>query len=206
VAGQTPVSSEIDVRLLGPLEVEVSGQPVRFDGVKQRRLFVVLALRAPRPVSVDELLDALWGDELPAGAVTALQKQISRLRQRLGDGPTVRHRATGYALDIDPQAIDAHRFEALLEGARRARGRNDPERAAADLRTALALWRGEALADHRFDEFAQVEIARASRSVGGRRSRSGWRRSWTAGPMRIWSVSCRRWSRSIRCASGCGPN
>jgi len=160
VAGQTPVSSEIDVRLLGPLEVEVSGTLVRFDGVKQRRLFVVLALRAPGAVSVDELLEALWGDELPTGAVTALQKQISRLRQRLGDGPTVRHQATGYALDIDPRAIDAHRFEALLEGARLARGRNDPERAAADLRTALALWRGEALADHRFDEFAQVAIAR----------------------------------------------
>jgi predicted ATPase/DNA-binding SARP family transcriptional activator len=160
VAGQTPVSSEIDVRLLGPLEVEVSGQLVRFDGVKQRRLFVVLALRAPGAVSVDELLEALWGDDLPTGAVTALQKQVSRLRQRLGDGPTVRHQATGYALDIDPRAIDAHRFEALLEGARVARGRNDPERAAADLRTALALWRGEALADHRFDEFAQLEIAR----------------------------------------------
>ena len=98
------MSSEIDVGLLlGPLEVEVSGALVRFDGVKQRRLFVVLALRAPRAVSVDELLEALWGDELPTGAVTALQKQISRLRQRLGDGPTVRHQATGYALNIDPR-------------------------------------------------------------------------------------------------------
>ena len=59
------MSSDIDVRLLGPLEVEVSGKLVRFDGVKQRRLFVVLALRAPGAVSVDELLEALWGDELP---------------------------------------------------------------------------------------------------------------------------------------------
>jgi DNA-binding SARP family transcriptional activator len=145
--------------MVGPLEVEVSGKLVRFDGIKQRRLFVVLALRAPGAVSVDELVEALWGDDPPSGAVTALQKQISRLRQRLGDAPFVRHLAAGYALAIDPRAIDAHRFEALLDGARLAR-RNDPERASADLRTALALWRGEALADHRFDEFAQVEIAR----------------------------------------------
>jgi DNA-binding SARP family transcriptional activator len=47
------VSSEIVVRLLGPLEVEVSGRRVRFDGVKQRRLFAVLALRAPEAVSAD---------------------------------------------------------------------------------------------------------------------------------------------------------
>jgi predicted ATPase/DNA-binding SARP family transcriptional activator len=158
--GAKPVSSEIDVRLLGPLEVEVSGTLVRFEGAKQRRLFVVLALRAPEVVSVDELLEVLWGDDLPSGAMTALQKQISRLRQRLGDGSALVHRSAGYALDIDPRAIDARRFEALLEGARLARGRDDPERAAADLRTALGLWRGEALADHRFDEFAQAEIRR----------------------------------------------
>jgi predicted ATPase/DNA-binding SARP family transcriptional activator len=154
------VSSEIDVRLLGPLEVEVAGDLVRFEGVKQRRLFVVLALRAPEVVSVDELLEVMWGDQLPGGAVTALQKQISRLRHRLGDGSALVHRAAGYALEIDPQAIDARRFEALVDGARLARRRNDPEGAAADLRTALALWRGDALADHRFDEFAQGEIRR----------------------------------------------
>jgi predicted ATPase/DNA-binding SARP family transcriptional activator len=154
------LTSEIDVRLLGPLEVEVSGERVRFEGVKQRRLFVLLALRAPETVSAEELLEALWGDELPARAVPALQKQISRLRRRLGDGSPVRHRPAGYALEIDPRAIDSRRFEDLLDRARVALGREQPERAAADLRTALALWRGEALADHRLDEFAQREIAR----------------------------------------------
>ncbi len=154
------MTSEIDVRLLGPLEVEVSGERVRFEGVKQRRLFVLLALRAPEAVSAEELLEALWGDELPASAVQALQKQISRLRRRLGDASAVRHRPAGYALEIDPWVIDSRRFEDLLDRARVALGREQPERAAADLRTALALWRGEALADHRLDEFAQREIAR----------------------------------------------
>ena len=53
----------MDVRLLGHLEVEVSGERVRFDGAKQRRLFGMLALRAPEAVSVDELVEALWSEE-----------------------------------------------------------------------------------------------------------------------------------------------
>jgi predicted ATPase/DNA-binding SARP family transcriptional activator len=154
------VRSEIDVRVLGPLEVEISGEAVRFEGVKQRRLFVLLALRAPEAVSSDELLETLWGDDLPAGATQALQKQISRLRRRVGEGAPVRYTAAGYALEIDPPAVDARRFEDLLERGRVALGREDPERAANELRAALALWRGEALADHRLDEFAQREIAR----------------------------------------------
>jgi putative hemolysin len=62
----------------------------------------------------------LWGDEFPAGTVAALQKQISRLRRRLGEGSAVRHRAAGYALEIDPLAIDARRFEELVQRARGA--------------------------------------------------------------------------------------
>jgi predicted ATPase/DNA-binding SARP family transcriptional activator len=155
------VDSQIDVRLLGHLEVEISGEPVRFEGVKQRRLFALLALRARDTVSADELVEALWGDEPPPGVGQALQKQISRLRRRLGDGGSlVRHRSPGYALEVDPLAVDSRRFEELLRRARIALGRDDPECAATDLQTALALWRGEALADYRFDEFAQREIAR----------------------------------------------
>jgi predicted ATPase/DNA-binding SARP family transcriptional activator len=155
------VDSELDVRLLGDLEVEVSGERVRFEGVKQPRLLAVLALRAPEAVSPDELVEVLWGDEPPPGAGHALQKQVSRLRQRLGaGGQLVRHRPAGYALQIDASAVDSRRFEELLRGARVALGRDDPERAAADLREALALCRGEPLADFRFDEFAQHEIAR----------------------------------------------
>jgi predicted ATPase/DNA-binding SARP family transcriptional activator len=154
------VSSEIDVRLLGPLEVEVSGERVRFEGVEQRKLFVLLALRAPEAVSADELVEALWGPEPPAGALHALQKDVSRLRSRLGEGLPVLQQPTGYALGIDPGAIDFRRFEVLLERARVALGSGDPERAGEVLRAALALWRGEALADHLFDEFAQHEIAR----------------------------------------------
>src|SRR4051794_31917392 len=140
------MSSGIEVRLLGPLEVVVPGRNVAFEGAKQRRLFVALALRAPGAVSVDELVEAVWGSAAPDGREQALQKQVSRLRARLGAELPVRRRAGGYALEIAPEALDSHRFEAL--------------RAAGELEPALALWRGAALAEHRFDAFAQAEIAR----------------------------------------------
>ena len=158
--GGKALSGEIHVKLLGPLEVELSGEPIRFDGAKQRTLFVVLVLRAPEPVSADALLEALWGDDQPNGVMQALQKQISRLRHRLGEGAPVHHRASGYALEIDPQAIDSRRFEELFKRARVALGRDEPEQASADLREALALWRGAPLTEHQYDDFARPEIAR----------------------------------------------
>jgi predicted ATPase/DNA-binding SARP family transcriptional activator len=147
------MSRDIEVRLLGPLEVVVPAGRVEFEGVKQRRLFAALALRAPEAVTVDELVEAVWADTPPDGRDQALQKQVSRLRARLGDQLPVRRRPAGYALEIERDAVDCHRFETLLE-----RGR--AERSADALAAALALWRGPALADHRFDEFAQGEIAR----------------------------------------------
>src|SRR4051812_11566822 len=148
---------EIDVRLLGPLEVAAPGGDVEFEGAKQRRLFVALALRAPEAVSVDALVQAVWGDEAPDGREQALQKHVSRLRRRLGVRLPVHRRAAGYALEIEREAIDSRRFEAQLDAARAGA---DPVRAAAQLAAALALWRGPALADQRFDEFAQSEITR----------------------------------------------
>src|SRR3954471_24161807 len=129
------MSAGIEVRLLGPLEVVVPDGGVEFEGAKQRRLFVALALRAPDAVSVDELAQAVWGDEAPDGREQALQKQVSRLRARLGEEVPVRRRAAGYALEIPREALDSCRFDAL--------------RAAGELERALALWRGPALADHR---------------------------------------------------------
>ena len=154
------MNSSIEVRLLGPLEVVVAGSPVEFEGAKQRRLFVALALRAPEAVSVDELVEVVWGDEAPDGRGQALQKQVSRLRARVGERLPVRRQPAGYVLDIDREAIDCRRFETLLERARNERSAADPAAAAEQLAAALALWRGPALADHRFDEFAQGEIAR----------------------------------------------
>jgi predicted ATPase/DNA-binding SARP family transcriptional activator len=146
------MNTGIEVRLLGPLEVVAPAGPVDFEGAKQRRLFVALALRAPEPVPVDELVQAVWGDQAPDGRDQALQKQVSRLRARVGEALPVRRRTAGYALEIERETIDSRCFELFL-GRSRA---GDPSQ----LGPALALWRGPALADHRFDEFAQAEILR----------------------------------------------
>src|SRR4051794_8296312 len=146
------MNTGMEVRLLGPLEVVVPDGPVEFEGAKQRRLFVALALRAPEPVPVDELVQAVWGDQAPDGRDQALQKQVSRLRARVGEALPVRRRTAGYALEIERETIDSRCFELFL-GRSRA---GDPSQ----LGPALALWRGPALADHRFDEFAQAEILR----------------------------------------------
>ena len=154
------MNTTIDVRLLGPLEVVVPDGTVDFEGAKQRRLFVALALRAPEHVAVDALVEAVWGDQAPDGRDQALQKQVSRLRARLGEHLPVRRRAAGYALELEREHIDSRRFEALLEAARTERSGVSAARAAPQLAAALALWRGPALAENRFDEFAQSEISR----------------------------------------------
>jgi predicted ATPase/DNA-binding SARP family transcriptional activator len=154
------MSADVDVKLLGPLDVQVAGDHVQFEGSKQRALFTVLALQAPEPVGVDALVEALWADRPPGDGVQALQKQVSRLRHRLGPQAPLQRSAAGYTLGIERGAVDARRFEELLRRARVALAEDRPQSARADLEAALALWRGPALADHRFEQFAQLEIAR----------------------------------------------
>jgi DNA-binding SARP family transcriptional activator len=154
------MSSTVEVQLLGPLVVRVGTDVVQFEGSKQRALFAALALHAREPVSVDELVEAVWADQPPGDGVQALQKQVSRLRRRLGPEVPVRHGAFGYELDIEEDAIDAHRFEHLLGRARIELARGDAEPARDDLESALRLWHGQALADLRFEAFAQAEIGR----------------------------------------------
>jgi predicted ATPase len=151
------MSAQIDVLLLGPLEVRVSGEPIELTA-SQRRLLAVLALRAPEAVAPDRLAQALWGDQPPAGSPRPLQREISSLRRRFGEPCPLRHGPSGYALEIDPQAIDSHRFEDLVQRARFEIQHDHPDRAAADLEAALALWRGAALDE--LEPFAHDEIGR----------------------------------------------
>jgi DNA-binding SARP family transcriptional activator len=138
--------SLVEVKLLGPLEVHVDGRPIELRRKKQRALLALLALRAGEVVSTDRLVDELWGEAPPKAAVGSLQNLISELRKLIGADPLVT-RPPGYVLELDRQAVDAHRFE---QAVRKGEG----------LREALALWRGPALADLAFEPFAQAEIAR----------------------------------------------
>lgn len=160
----------MEIRILGPLEVEVGGQPVRL-GPQQRVVLAVLLLEAPRVVPRSRLVELLWGESPPESAAATLRSHVLHLRRRLepersaGAGAEVLVTAgagdtAGYALRINPEQTDAVRFEQLLEEGWRALAADDPSAAATHLHAALALWRGPALADVADRSFAIREVAR----------------------------------------------
>ena len=135
---------QLDVLILGPLEARADGAPIPIGGARLRVLLTRLALDADRSVSITALIDALWGQEPPDGAANALQSLVSRLRRALGDPDLVLGTPGGYRLAVAPEAVDARRFETLVQQSRQAA---DPATTRNLLRQALALWRGPALAD-----------------------------------------------------------
>ncbi|MCG5448345.1 BTAD domain-containing putative transcriptional regulator [Micromonospora hortensis] len=136
-------------RILGPTQVVLAdGREVPVGGPRLRALLALLLLDAGRVVSPERLIDGLYGEHPPRGAANALQSQVSRLRQALPAGhDPVEFHPSGYRLAVDPDDVDAYRFERLAGVGRRALVDGDWPRAATVLREALELWRGPALAD-----------------------------------------------------------
>lgn len=145
----------MEFRLLGPLEASREGVPLPLGGRKQRGILAVLLIQANETVSVDRIVDDVWGATPPRTVHAYVQNCIWRLRSTLG-ADVIETRPPGYRLRTGPDDVDAARFERAVDAARRL---ETPERAAA-LTEALALWRGPALADFAFEPFAQVESAR----------------------------------------------
>jgi DNA-binding SARP family transcriptional activator len=146
----------LDFRLLGPLEVSDETGPLLLGGQKQRAVLALLLIEAPRPVSLDRLIDALWGEEPPRTATTSLQNFVSQLRKTLGSDVLLT-KPPGYALQIRPEQLDLERFRSLIA---EARSTADPSNRADSFRKALGVWRGPPFADVEFEAFAQPEIVR----------------------------------------------
>jgi DNA-binding SARP family transcriptional activator len=127
-------------RVLGSLEFERDGEVVAVPGGRQGSLLALLLFAGGIPLSRDRLIDELWGEEPPASAVSALHVHLSKLRELIG-GMLVLEPA-GYVLTPGAFEVDAWRLDSLLEEARA-----DPERASALVQEALALFRGEPLAN-----------------------------------------------------------
>ena len=117
----------------------------------------MLALHVGRPVPTDQLVSALWGDEPPPAVKNGLQGLVSKLRRALGSAELVGMRAGGYVLDLDPEAIDVHRYERLVADAMAA---VEPQRTIELLAEAEQLWRGDALAEFAYEDFASLPAAR----------------------------------------------
>jgi DNA-binding SARP family transcriptional activator len=153
----------VEFRILGPLEVIHEERPIALGGNRERALLAILLLSANRVVSSERLAEDLWAGRPPEGANQALRVYVSRLRKSLreggGEGVLVTQ-PPGYMTRVEPDALDATRFEALLAQGRDEAGTGDHHRAAATLRLGLSLWRGPALADLADAPFARAEAAR----------------------------------------------
>ena len=141
-------------RILGPVEADVDTRPAALGRRQQRALLALLVLHANRVVPRDVLVENLW-DDPPESAVTAMHGYVSGLRKVLGKD-TIQTCAPGYVLTVEPETSDLERFERALTVAERL----DPESARATLESALALWRGRALADVDDFPFARTEQGR----------------------------------------------
>ena len=147
------------VRILGPFQLEEGGQRITIGGVRQRAVLAGLLLHANEVVPSEQLLVELWGADAPPSAVNALQAAISRLRRVLPPGRLITT-DPGYTLRVFPEELDVKQFEQLVSGGRDALAAGAAAQAARTLRQALMLWQGPALADFRYEPFAQAEIAR----------------------------------------------
>jgi predicted ATPase/DNA-binding SARP family transcriptional activator len=151
----------LDVRLLGSMEVAADdGSPLRVQGTKLRALLAMLALECGRVVPTDRIRDDLWHDDPPPGVANALQGLISKLRRALGNTEVVAIRPPGYVLLIDEADVDVYRVDRSVAAARAAVAGGDLEEAVARFAEAESCWRGPALADFLYDDFAQPHIIR----------------------------------------------
>jgi predicted ATPase/DNA-binding SARP family transcriptional activator len=148
------------IGILGPLQVAVDDQPVDIGGTRLRAVLVLLALNAGRGLTVDTLTAALWPEGGPADQAHALQSLVSRLRRVLGGAAPLRSVSGGYYLDVAADDVDALRFEKLAVRGRRLLREGNARGAAATLREALGLWRGEALSGLTAAPFAAEAAAR----------------------------------------------
>ena len=149
----------MEFRILGPLEVRRDDRPLPISGAKERALLAILLLHANEPVTVDRLVDELWGESPPSTARKSLQVRVAALRRVLPEDVLLT-RGGSYLIQVDRDQLDLHRFERLLGAGERALADGDAQAAVSKLRTALALWRGPALADLASETFSEPAVAR----------------------------------------------
>ncbi|WPO71490.1 BTAD domain-containing putative transcriptional regulator [Streptomyces sp. KN37] len=147
----------MQIRMLGPFEVRADdGNLVDVPGARLRGLLIALALKPGHAVPKATLVDWIWGEQPPADATNALQRLVSRLRKALPDG-AIEGRTDGYRLMVEPDAVDAVRFERLVTAGQDRTG--DAARRVRLLREALELWRGAAMQDVGLPESGAFDAA-----------------------------------------------
>ncbi|MDH6579758.1 AfsR/SARP family transcriptional regulator [Kitasatospora sp. MAP5-34] len=164
----------MDVQVLGPLAAAASGTSIVPTATKPRQILALLALNAGRIVSVPQLMEELWGTELPRSAATTLQTYILQLRRNLRTAlrasppgtaeQVLATRHGGYVLALEPAMVDADEFDRLAVLGYAAYGAGDMTAASALLGSALAKWRGPVLVDVRHGHHLSIEVTRLEES------------------------------------------
>jgi DNA-binding SARP family transcriptional activator len=141
------MQGELRFAVLGPVRAWRDKTELALGQPQQRAVLAALLVREGAQVTLEELIDGVWGDAAPATAAPVIRSYVYQLRQVLGrDGPSrIRSAGGGYSLEPGPQ-LDLARFARLAAQARQARGNGDPAGAAACLAEGLGLWAGTALA------------------------------------------------------------
>jgi DNA-binding SARP family transcriptional activator len=157
----------VQYRILGRLEVRSQRGLVDVGPPKQRAVLVMLLLQANEVLSVDRLMDQLWGDAAPPQAISSLRAYVANLRRVLepdraaGSRPgVIVTRAPGYLLNADPNSIDAVSFESLALTGHRLLQQGRAGQAAAVLLEAHRLWAGAPLAEFAGEAFAEADVTR----------------------------------------------
>ncbi|TDE07942.1 AfsR/SARP family transcriptional regulator [Jiangella asiatica] len=143
--------AQIDVALLGPVEVHREGVTLQVPAGRPTVILAALAVRPGTVVPVDTLAGYLWPEDEPVHPRAAIQTHVARLRAALGDG-VVQAAGDGYRLDLPPDAVDVARFRRLVSAARDAGPSGELEL----LRSALSLWRGKPLTGLVPDDFERA--------------------------------------------------
>jgi DNA-binding SARP family transcriptional activator len=141
----------MQIRVLGHVEASLDDRPLALGGAKQRAVLAMLGLEAGRAVSADRLIEGLWGEDPPPSAAKMVQNYVWKLR---GGGIAIVTHGRAYELDVERDQVDACRLERLVADAARGNGNGNAARAA------LALFRGDPLADIADEPFAIDEIRR----------------------------------------------
>lgn len=132
---------DIDIRVLGPVELRVGGQLRMHGAAKALQLLAALALDARRPVPLDTLARRIWDDDPPGKPRASLHSYATRIRNHLGQ-ERLTQSAHAYLLDVAPDTVDLHRFRRCSAQARSLAASGNDAQALELLDQADGLWRG----------------------------------------------------------------
>ncbi|MCG5468881.1 winged helix-turn-helix domain-containing protein [Micromonospora sp. LAH09] len=144
------MSGTLRFEILGPQRAWYADREIDLGPGKQRAVLAVLLLSTGRPVATGQIVEAVWPDDPPANGPNVVQKYVAGLRRVLEPdrsprtpGQVLSLTDAGYLLRVDPEAVDAVRFERGVQAARRRHEPGRTEQTLAELTAALDLWRGE---------------------------------------------------------------